>query len=179
MPKQIKKKELPKGERTNSLLGIFTMIAAFALGGTLMALISVLEKGGTAGTALGIAVFGCLVLFLAIALWHCIQGIVTYEKHEHYGVLLTSVLSGVSVLGCLLNIQMALSLLFTSLGMEDAAKNVIGGRSFAEFISGQRMAWIIMIVGVATGVFTGLIGMGKLGPSYAGGRVRGNNSRRR
>lgn len=163
MPKQIKTKALPEGERTNCRLGIAAMVAAFAFGGTLMALISVLEKGGTAGDALGIAVFGCLVLFLAVSMWHCIQGIVTYEKHEHYGVLMTSVLTGVSVLGCLLNVQMSLSLLLTSLGMEDAAKSVIGGRSFAEFMAGQRTAWIIMIIGVSTGVFAGLIGMSKLG----------------
>ena len=162
MPKQIKTKALPAGELTNSKISILTMLAAFAFGGTLMALISVLEKSGTPGTALGVSVFVCLVLFLAFSLWHCIQGIITYEKHEHYGVLLTSVLTVFSSFACILNTQMALSLFLTSIGMEDAAKSVVGGRSFAEFMSTQRTAWIIMVLGVTTGVMSGLIGMLKI-----------------
>ena len=162
MPKQIKKKELPAGEKKNAVLGVIVMLAAFAFGGTILGLTSVLEKGGTAGTALGIAVACCLALFLAVSLWHCIQGIITFEKQENYGVLLTSVLTAFSAFACILNVQMALSLFFAAIGMEDLSKSVIGDRSFDTFMATQRTAWIIMIFGVAAGVGAGLAAMSKL-----------------
>lgn len=167
MPKQIKTKSLSDRELKNSKLGIAVMVAAFAFGGTILGLTSVLENGGSAGTALGIAVACCLVLFLALSLWHCIQGFVTYEKQEHYGVLMTSVLTAFSAFSCILNVQMALSLFFASIGAEDVSKSVIGGRSFDDFMATQRTAWIIMIFGVAAGVTAGLIAMTKLGKASA------------
>lgn len=161
MPKQIKTKELPAGEKTNCKLGIAVMLAAFAFGGTLMALVSVLEKGGTAGTALGIAVAVFLVTFFAFSLWHCIQGFITYEKQENYGVLMTAVLTAFSAFSCILNVQLALTMLLSSLGMDDAAKDVIGGRSFNEFMATQRTPWIMMIAGVTSAVVAGLIALRK------------------
>lgn len=163
MPKQIKTRELPAGERTNCRLGIAVLFAAFAFGGTLIGLVSVLENGGTAGTLMGVAASCLLVVFLALSLWHCIQGFITYEKQENYGVLMTAVLTAFSAFSCVLNIQLALTLFFSAVGMEDTAKSVLGGRSFEEFIVTQRTPWLMMIAGVTSAVIAGLIAIRKLG----------------
>ena len=163
MPKQIKNKVLPEREMKNCKLGIAVMSAAFVLGGVLMALISVLGKGGTPGTVLSVAVALVLAVYLVLCLWHCLQGFVTYEKQENYGVLLTSVLTAFAAFTCVLNVQLALTMLFSSLGMESTAKDIIGGRSFEEFVAMQRTPWLMIIAGVSSGVIAGLIAMRKIG----------------
>ena len=163
MPKQIKSNKLSPHEVTNARLSIAALTAAFAFGGTFMALLSILGKETDKGAAIAVAVSCCFALYLVMLFVHCIHGIVTFEKQEKYGVLMSAVLTGFSAFTAILNVQFMTALFLTAIGQDDTAKSVIGGRGFDEFMAGQRTSWILMILGVAAAIVAGLTGIVKLG----------------
>ena len=163
MPKQIKVKHLDPRELKNAKLSIAALGGAFLFGGTFTALLSVLGKESADGSPLAVAVSCSFVIYLILLLIHCIHGFVTFEKLDHYGVLMTSVLTAFSAFTAILNVQFAAALFFTALGMEDSAKSVIGGKGFDEFMQTQRTSGILMSCGVAGAIIAGLIGIVKLG----------------
>lgn len=157
MPKQVKAPAFAPGEKKNRILALIAMISAFALGGALSVLIATLDTASSEkGSLPGLFSFITYTLFLALTAAHCIHGVVVFGRHEHYGVLFSSILNGVSAFTALINIQFALSLLFSSIGEEGLASKVIGQRSFDQFMADQRAAWALLIFGIALTMLTGL-----------------------
>lgn len=158
MPKQIKSPGFAPGEKTNSVLAICAMFSAFALGSALVSLLrSIDENGSTLSGLLGLICFAAYALFFALTAAHCIHGIMMYGRHENYGMLFCSMLSGVSAFTALINIQFALSMLFSSIGESELASSVIGDRSFDQFMADQRSSWMLMTLGVGLALLGGII----------------------
>lgn len=162
MPKKIKSAEFTAEEKRHAILGVVVMAVSLGLCGSLGVLLSELAKDDSGGGAFAIVTFVFYVLYVVLTLTHCVQGVKYWSKKENYGVLCTSALTGFGALSALINIQLALAMLFSTLKMDDAAKNVIGDNSFPEFIAAQHSAWVLMIVGTAAAMLAGTAAIVKL-----------------
>lgn len=156
MPKQVKAPAFAAGEKKNRILALIAMISAFALGGALSVLIATLDTASAEkGSLPGLLSFIAYALFFVLTTVHCIHGVAVFGKNEHYGVLFPSLINGVSAFTALINIQFALTLLFSSIGEQELAGRVIGNRSFDTFMADQRTSWMLMIFGIAITMLTG------------------------
>ncbi len=162
MPKQIKNQGLDKQEKTNRCIGAFTMVAAFAMGGVLLALMKSLDGSTDPSGVMGVAGFVTYAIFLILTLVHFINGIIVWKKKENYGVLFPSLGSGVSAFSAIVNIRFELALFFSSIGSEETAQKVIGNIGFETFMAGQRSAWSLMLFGMALSMMVGLAAMVRL-----------------
>ena len=158
MPKQIKKRELPKFEKTHHILSVVTMLLSIALT-TLLILIVRQSSADKEPKVLGIATFAVYALFMIACLAHLIQGYISFGKHESYASLFSAMLTSVSLFGMLLNIQFMLALMFTSAGADKLAEKVVGGTGLTDFMSTQSSVWGFFIAGLSTAVFAGLMSL--------------------
>ena len=156
MPKQIKKKKLPKEEWVNCILGIVVMFLSLGLSSLLILLIQQTNNDNEP-KMLGLAVAAVYAVFTVTCLIHFVQGLVAFKKLESYGALFTSMLSGVSLFGMLLNVQLMLALMFTALGKDGMVTKVIGESGMNNFMTSQSNAWTLLIAGLATAFAVGFI----------------------
>ncbi len=156
MPKQIKKKELPKGEKTSCILGMIAMFMSLALSSLMIFLVQQ-SSGDKEPKALGIAVFAVYAVFTVVCLIHFLQGLVTFKKQESYAALFTSMLTAVSLFGLLLNVQFMLAMMFSALGKEKIVNKIVGDAGITDFISTQTSAWNLMLAGIAAAFAVGII----------------------
>lgn len=110
---------------------------------------------------------GCLIftgygLFGIFSVIHCLHGVYVYKKQEHYGVLFQAILSGVCALAALANLQFALVLIFSALGLDSYAEKFAGSGSLDDFVSAQSGAWIMLIFAIALAIVIGMTGIVRL-----------------
>lgn len=154
MPKQIKKQELTKAEKTNRILALIAMAVSMAFAGSLIALLS--DVMNEENTWSSYVICGCYALFFGLSLAHCIQGIYVFKKQEHYGVLFGSILSGAAAFSALINFQFVTVMLLSAMGRDEAAQKAIGSRTMDEFVQSQHTAWILLVCGIAAVIFVGI-----------------------
>ena len=163
MPKQIKAKSVSRSQNLNRWFAVFSMIAAFLYAGGLSALVkSINDKGDTGSSLFGLLCFAAYVLFLGLTCSHCIHGIVRFGREENYGMLFSSILSGVTAFSLLINIQFSLCILFSAVNEDDIAKKIIGGAGFDSFMVNQRTAWMLMLFGTGLSMFVGMTALIKI-----------------
>lgn len=162
MPKKIKSKGLEKHEKRNRIIALFAMIASFAMGGLLLALMKALDGDSDPSKAICIGNFAAYCVFLILTAVHFVHGLIVWKKKENYGVLFSSIGSGIAAFSALLNIRFELSMLFSSLGMEEKAEKIVGGVSFETFMAGQRSAWSLMLFGMGLSMLLGVIAIIRL-----------------
>lgn len=161
MPKQIKKKGLPKQEKVSCGLGIASMLLSLTLSGLMILMVQNTTEDSQP-VALGIATFGAYVVFTVICLTHFIQGLVTFKKLESYAALFTAMFTGISVFGLLLNVQLMLAMMFSALGKDGLVNKMLGDKGMTEFISTQTSAWNLMLAGICTAFAVGIIDLIRL-----------------
>lgn len=156
MPKQIKKKKLPKEERTSCILGIIVMFLSLALSSLLILLIHQ-SSADKEPKALSLAAFSAYAVFTVFCLIHFVQAVITFKKLESYASIFTAMLTGVSLFGMLVNVQLMLALLFTAVGSEGMVTKIVGEAGMNNFMTSQSSAWTLMIAGIASAFAVGFI----------------------
>ena len=147
MPKQIKTKSISKEEKKNRMIALGAMLASFLLGALLLAMMKAISGDKDPAAPLGICCFISYIAFLVLTAAHFVSGIIIYHKQENYGVLFSSIGSGISAFAALLNIRFELSLLFSSVGADGLAKKAVLANSCA------AVADTLLPIG-AEGIFT-------------------------
>ena len=160
MPKKIKEKLLEKSEKTNCVLAIIEMLIASGFAGVLVWLGKELDENIAKWKCL--IVFGVYMLFFIFTAVHCVQGISVFKKHENYGILFRSIISGAAAVTALANLQFAITLLLSSLKLDNAAQRVIGSRTFDDFIAAQRGPWVLLLIGITAAILIGFAGIAAL-----------------
>ncbi|MCD7740601.1 MAG: hypothetical protein LUI06_00080 [Ruminococcus sp.] len=162
MPKQIKITKITKGERANRILALLAMIAAFIYGGSFILLLNELSSDDDVPAYIGIAAFAAYVVLFGLCVTHCIQGVWVYKRQEHYGVLFQAIIMGASAFAMLINLQLELAILFTSLGLDSLTEKVVGDSTYEDFISNQNSAWILLILAIAAIITIGIAAIVRL-----------------
>lgn len=161
MPKQIKKKELPGLEKASCGLGIAAMFLSLIMSALMILLVQQVSADKDP-KVLGMAVFIAYAVFTVVCLIHFIQGIVTFKKLESYGALFTAMLTGISVFGLLVNVQLMAAMMFSAIGKEGMVPKITGEGGVTDFMSSQSSAWTMMIAGISTAFAVGIIDMIRL-----------------
>lgn len=160
MPKQIKKRVIPKNEKQNRILAIIAMIMTFAFAGVMLATLNDFMEEESA--VLGCVIFSAYALFFVASLTHCFHGLYVFKKSEHYGIFFQSILSAVASFTAMLNLPFALVLLFSAVGKDSLANKILGTRTMDDFIAAQAGSWKMLMFGMGAMVVIGFFSMVKL-----------------
>ena len=163
MPKQIKRRELKKGERPAAVLTILAMTAGLIFAVIFMIMIPGIDSASeqTQSVKAILAAAG-YVLFIALSTAAMIMSLRAYKSSKQMGDVMRGFFSGVSIFTALLSIRFMLALFFAGLDKQDTVEKIIGSGSYSSFIKNQAPSFACLVIALAVMLFAGISAIVKL-----------------
>ncbi len=163
MPKQIKKRELKKGEKPAAVMTVLAMAAGLVFAVLFLILIPDIDRSAEEvqfAKAIGAAAgYICFVLFTLAAM---IVSLAAYRSSRQVGDVMRGFFAGVSVFTSLLSIRFMLALFFAGLDKQDMVDKIIGDSSYSTFIQNQAPSFACLVTALAIMLFCGISAVVKL-----------------
>ena len=145
MPIRIKKPRLKPIEKSFCITNIVCACIAMCFS---VALFTCMNKiVDTQSVPLTLVVFILYILFFACCVVCIIKGAAAYRREDSMPALGKTIIYAAEIIICLMNLRFAIALLLAALGM-DSAVTKITGEDHNEFIKGQYIPWLSMLVGL-------------------------------
>ena len=163
MPKQIKKRELKKGEKPAALLTVAAMCAGLVFAVLFIIMIPDIDSASEqAQSVKAILAAAGYVVFVAVSTAAMIASLIAYKKSKQMGDAMRGFFSGVSIFTALLSIRFMLALFFAGLDKQDTVEKIIGSGSYSSFIKNQAPSFACLVIALSVMLFTGISAIVKL-----------------
>ena len=163
MPKQIKKRELKKGEKLAAVLTIAAMSAGLIFTVLFLILIPEIDKSAEEVQFVkAICAAAGYVVFVIAAAAAVIASLAAYKNSKQMGDAMRGFFAGVSVFTALLSIRFMLALFFAGLDDQDAVNKIIGSGTYSDFFKNQAPSLACLVISLSVMLCAGISAIIKL-----------------
>lgn len=163
MPKQIKKRQITKGEKTACALTIIAMAISLVFAAAFIIFIPDIESDSrTIQETKAIVLAASYVLLIGMTIAAGTVSLIAHKKSRQAGDLMRGFFSLTAAFLTLLAIRFMLALLFSGLGKEETVDKIVGDNSYSKFIENQAPAFACLVIGLSVILFTGISAIVKL-----------------
>lgn len=163
MPKQIKKREITKGEKLECVIAIIAMAVGICFTAAFIIMIPDIDNNSRDVQLIkSVIAASSYVLFVLLAVAEAVIGIKVYLGSRVTGTAMRGFFAAVSAFIALLSLRFMLAMFFSGLGEDSIVDKIIGDSSYATFIKNQAPGFACLVIALTIMIFVGLSAIVKL-----------------
>lgn len=165
MPIQIKKPQFKPCDRTYRRSAAVTMAVTVVFAAALIFLMRIIVGAANMDaedfplkvklSAAGL--FAVYILYFVSCVTSLALGVRAYRREDNVRVLAQSAFFLAASVFCLMNLQLALAVVFSAFDLDEAARKVTGAQTYGDFVQGQFASWVCLIAGMVGTLVTGIL----------------------